>query len=169
MLSFDLRSLESNASRVEGELLAADAAWQEGDTRPVTSVRVEGRLSVAGTGRYYFSGHLEGEVAGTCTRCLEDVTGPVKEEVHLLLVDGAADEADEPDVYVIDTHSRELDLRPAIREEWLLAAPTFMLCAEDCKGLCPTCGANRNLGNCTCTPSVDPRWSALSSLTGDPR
>ncbi len=167
MLSFDLRSLEHHAARVEGELPASDSTWLDTDSRPVTAVRVAGRLSAAGAGRYYFSGQIEGEVASSCTRCLADAAGTVKEDVHLLIVDGSADEADEPDVYVIDSHARELDLRPAIREEWLLAAPAFMLCSESCKGLCPSCGTNRNMGDCTCAPTVDPRWRALSSLTTD--
>jgi uncharacterized protein len=95
------------------------------------------------------------------------VTEPIKTDLHFLLVDGAADEADEADVYLINARVRELDLRPAIREEWLLVAPSFMVCAETCQGLCPSCGANRNHGACGCSPAVDPRWRELSSLSGD--
>lgn len=167
MLSFDLRSLEAQAARVDGELAASDPIWEEGDPRPVEGVRVSGRLSQAGAGRFYFSGQLEGEASASCRRCLTEVRQKVSEEVHLLLVDGAADEADEADVYVIDARDRELDLRPAVREEWLLATPAFMVCSEDCKGLCPSCGANRNQEPCRCTPTVDPRWSALTSYTSN--
>ena len=67
--------------------------------------------------------------------------------------------------------ARELDLRPALREEWLLHAPAFPLCREDCKGLCPQCGNDRNLaadeGGCACQPAADPRWAALQGAARD--
>ena len=165
MLSFDLRSLESHAARVDAELPADDPVWEEGDFRPVDAVRVTGRLSSAGVGRFYFSGRIEGAAAASCRRCLDDdVQVRVDEDVHLLLVEPGADEADEPDVFLIDVREHILDLRPAIREEWLLAVPAFALCRESCLGLCPNCGVNRNLAECSCTPAIDPRWSALTSL-----
>ncbi|MCC6319520.1 MAG: DUF177 domain-containing protein [Gemmatimonadaceae bacterium] len=164
MLSFDLRSLESNAVKVEADLRADDAVWREGDTRPDAGVQVTGRLSAAGAGRFYFSGRLEGQAATSCRRCLDHVSLRVDQEVHLLLVDGAAEEADEPDVYLIDVRQHDLDLRPAIREEWLLAVPPYAVCSESCQGLCPKCGGNRNHGACTCTTAIDPRWGALSAL-----
>jgi uncharacterized protein len=116
-------------------------------------------------GRFYFSGRIEGAAAASCRRCLDDnVQVPVEEDVHLLLVEPGADEADEPDVFLIDVREHILDLRPAIREEWLLAVPAFALCRESCLGLCPNCGVNRNLAECSCTPAIDPRWNALTSL-----
>ena len=51
----------------------------------------------------------------------------------------------------VNDRTRELDLRPSVREQWLLAVPSFVLCREDCKGLCPHCGADLNLGPCGCT------------------
>jgi len=39
-----------------------------------------------------------------------------------------------------------------------------ILCAEDCKGLCPTCGANLNETDCDCKAPVDARWASLKDL-----
>lgn len=164
MLSFDLRSLESVAARVDAELRSDDGVWEAGDARPITAVAVTGRLSAAGAGKFYFSGHIKGTAGSSCRRCLEDMHVSVDEALHLLLVDGTADEADEPDVYLIDARQHELDLRAAIREEWLLAVPQFAVCSESCQGLCPTCGGNRNTGACACKAATDPRWNALTSL-----
>ena len=101
----------------------------------------------------------------TCRRCLVDVRAPVGADVRLHFVDAGEEGADDdPDVYVLDARARELDLRPAVREEWLLAVPPFVVCRDDCKGLCPKCGADLNLDACDCAPSIDPRWSALQSL-----
>jgi len=104
-------------------------------------------------------------MAGECRRCLTDITVPVTEEIHLFFAEEGDETAeDDPDVYPIDATARELDLRPAIRESFSLAAPQYVLCREDCQGLCPTCGADRNAGDCGCAPTSDNRWDALRSL-----
>ena len=56
-------------------------------------------------------------------------------------------------------------LEDVLREQVLLSLPVRTLCKPDCKGLCPRCGANRNLQPCSCDegPS-DPRWEALAGL-----
>lgn len=165
MLCFDIRSLESQAAQVDGVLAADDPVWESEGPRPTGPIRVTGRISPAGPGRFYFSGRLEGTLAGECRRCLTDVTAPVADEVHLFFAEEGDETAeDDPDVHPIDASAHELDLRPAIRESYSLAAPQFVLCREDCKGLCPTCGADRNAGECGCASATDSRWDALRSL-----
>ncbi|MGQ0765182.1 MAG: YceD family protein [Gemmatimonadota bacterium] len=164
MLSFDLRSLEANAARVFGDVTRDDPIWEPGDARPEHAVHLEGRISSAGTGKFFLSGHLSGTAGMSCRRCLEDARTTIDEEVQLIFVLADTGEADEPDVHVIEAREHVLDLRPAIREEWILRVPSFILCSEDCRGLCPACGANRNLGECICPIEVDSRWSALVEL-----
>ena len=162
MLSYDLRSLDEHAAAVEGELAADDTVWEENDPRPAGAIRVTGRLSRAGEGRFYFSGALAGTAVGECRRCLTDVSTPVALDVHLIFAEeGLDDEEDTSDAYLFDPGAWSLDLRPAVREEWLLAAPAFPVCREDCKGLCPRCGADLNAGPCACPPASDDRWAAL--------
>lgn len=167
MLSFDLRALEAKAVQVAGQLSVRDPVWGEDDLRPSDAVHVTGRLSTAGSGRFYFSGHMSGHIATLCRRCLGPAELDVKEELQLLFAEEGTEEADEPDVYPIPSRVNSLDLRPAIREQWVLAAPAFALCREDCKGLCPRCGADLNVGDCSCDANIDPRWNALRSLRGD--
>jgi uncharacterized protein len=165
MLSFDIRSLEDQAVVVDEELSADDAIWQEGDPKPADSVHVTGRLSSAGPGRFYWHGRIEGKVALECSRCLNDTSAPVSDEAHIIFAETGDEETDDPDVYRLDPNSRELDLRPALREEWVLAAPTFGVCREDCKGLCPRCGRDLNEGSCDCEDkSSDARWDALRKI-----
>jgi uncharacterized protein len=162
MLSFDLRSLESKAVQVDGSLQPDDPIWEEGDARPAEPIRVTGRLSTAGEGRFYFSGRIQARTDMSCRLCLEDVNVEVDEEVHFLMAETGADEADDPDVFLYDPNARNLDLRSAIRETWLLTAPAFVQCKDDCKGLCATCGTNLNENTCNCTPTkTDSRWNAL--------
>jgi uncharacterized protein len=51
-----------------------------------------------------------------------------------------------------------------VREEFVLAAPAFVLCREDCPGLCAQCGSDLNEGPCACRPEPDPRWAVLRAL-----
>lgn len=58
-----------------------------------------------------------------------------------------------------------LDLTELIISDILLEMPTKNLCKEDCKGLCPKCGANLNTTKCNCvTKEVDPRLASLLEL-----
>ena len=164
MLSYDIRQLEREAVRVDGELAPGDPVWAEGDLVPSEPLRVTGRLSKAGHGRYYWSGRIEGAASGACRRCLTDVSAPVAEDVHVLYAEAGDEVAEDPDAYRLPSNAQVIDLRPAVREQWLLSAPSFFLCREDCQGLCGRCGADLNAGPCGCPPETDSRWEALRSL-----
>jgi uncharacterized protein len=165
MLSFDIRSLESHAAHVDGQLAPDDPVWEEGDVRPAKPIKIEGRLSSAGPSRFYFSGRIKGESEVPCRRCLKEVTVAVDEEAHFIFSSEGEDVADDPDVYPFDALAPTLDLRPAVRETWLLSVPGFALCQEDCKGLCPTCGTDLNNGTCDCVPAAaESRWEALKAI-----
>jgi uncharacterized protein len=165
MLSFDIRAVESQAQPVHGALAADDPIWEAGDTRPQDAVTVDGRLSVAGPGRFWFTGRLSGSTVVACRRCLTDVTADVTDEVSALFAEPGLDDADEDDVYPLAANARTIDLRSAVREAWLLAAPAFVTCRDECQGLCPTCGADRNQVRCACRDAgPDARWEALRAL-----
>lgn len=76
---------------------------------------------------------------------------------------------DEEDEETYPLRGEMLDLQPLVRDALLLELPLAPLCSEDCKGLCPNCGADLNDGPCSCdTRPADPRWSVLDSLKDDP-
>jgi uncharacterized protein len=166
MLSFDIRALREHAAAVDDTLPSDDPVWRESDVRPEAGVRVKGRLSAAGPERFYFHGRVTGGLSDQCRRCLGHAKGGVEEEVHLIFAEPGGPDVDDPDVYQIDGNARELDLRPAVREQWLLGAPNYLLCRADCKGLCPTCGADLNAGDCACPPRTDSKWEALRKDPG---
>jgi uncharacterized protein len=165
MLSFDLQALSTRAATVNGDLAPDDPVWRETDERPSEPVRVSGRISSAGPDRFYWHGKVEGGAVHPCRRCLADAQVEVSEETHVIFSQ-AGDREDDPDVFELDPSARELDLRPAVRELWLLHAPGYPLCRDDCKGLCPTCGADLNDGACECPPQADSRWDTLRKTSG---
>jgi uncharacterized protein len=58
-----------------------------------------------------------------------------------------------------------VELEDIVREQILLMLPLQWVCSEDCKGICPVCGQNRNSSACACKEvPVDDRWSALRNI-----
>jgi len=165
MLSFDIRSLESQAAHVDGQLAPDDPVWVDGDALPSKPIKVEGRLSMAGPSRFYFSGRFQGETEVPCSRCLTEVGVQVDEEAHFIFSSEGEDVSDDPDVFPFAVNAAMLDMRPAVREAWLLAVPGFVLCREDCKGLCATCGIDLNTETCGHAPiKTETRWDALKAV-----
>jgi uncharacterized protein len=76
--------------------------------------------------------------------------------------DGAEVPAEDLDLFPFD--GERVDLEPLFREQFVLAIPYAPLCREDCAGLCPQCGIDRNTGTCTCEKPIDPRLAALKGL-----
>jgi uncharacterized protein len=116
-------------------------------------------------------GQFAGKVRVPCARCVEPVRIPLAAEFDLIFRPvGADSDAPERSITAPETEigyyqKNSLALEDVLREQVLLALPVRTLCKPGCKGLCPRCGANRNLQPCTCEqgPS-DPRWEALSGL-----
>lgn len=106
----------------------------------------------------------------SCNRCLKTFEQPMHvdfEEQFYPTVDVISgmplEPFDEDEIFPIDAH-HEVDLTEAVRQNVLLALPMVTICREDCKGLCPQCGQDLNLGSCECKPEVDARLSVLKQL-----
>jgi len=96
---------------------------------------------------------------GTCRRCLGPATGELVANVQELYQVRPTSE----DAFAFD--GEQLDLRPMVRELVLMELPAAPICREDCAGICPTCGADRNVAPCDCAEATgDPRWAALDAL-----
>jgi uncharacterized protein len=104
-----------------------------------------------------------------CARCLEPQQIVREVAVAELFLDPAkrieeADE-DEPGYELLDD-ATAIDLSTMVRDALIIDLPVRTLCADDCQGLCPTCGADRNRTDCGHRPDAgtDPRWAALADL-----
>jgi uncharacterized protein len=155
MLVIDVRSLAAHAARVVGALEVGDAIWMAHDTVPDTGIHVTGRVSAAGRDRFYFHGQLMGVTTQDCRRCLRPVATKVDADVVAVFSEADDEDAGDPDVYPLSDSGTMVDLRPAIREQWLLNVPSFVLCRPDCRGLCANCGADWNTGRCEHMPASD--------------
>jgi uncharacterized protein len=107
------------------------------------------------------SGTVRAPWAGSCRRCLEPAAGVLAVPVREHFTEGG----DGEDTYPL--HDGDVDLEPLVRDAVLLELPQAPLCRPDCQGLCPTCGADRNVGPCGCAAPRDLRWAALDALRSD--
>jgi uncharacterized protein len=117
------------------------------------------------------SGELSTSLELLCARCLEPVTEDVSRKFDLLYRPLGADAGREElsvtgaEAEISYYQGEGLLLEDAIREQVLLAVPLKVICRENCKGLCPHCGANQNVERCSCAePVEDPRWTPLKDL-----
>ncbi len=127
-------------------------------------------LVTGALGEIRVTGHLSVRIESACDRCLENAKFPIDSEFTLYyrpVTEGYGDEKE------IDTGEAEmgfyegegLELNDVLREQILLALPMQRVCREDCKGICPSCGQNRNQKECQCQrPTADDRWAALHQL-----
>jgi DUF177 domain-containing protein len=168
MLEVDLRELAHGPVATRAELAGEDPLFAGLRVALSEPVRVSGRLQAAGEGRFYWGGSLRTRVAGECRRCLTAVSVSVAADIQALFSQDS-DASEDPDSYPLAPAATHIDLRPAVREELLLAVPQWVLCRDDCPGLCPRCGKDLNAGPCGCAPATDARWDGLAALKSRPR
>src|ERR1700720_522543 len=142
---------------------------------PIREYHLEGPVNVvlsyyrAGT-ELFFRGELTAATVASCARWAEEFIAPSGRSFRYVLAPRAIGDDSNGDLRVEDLEfslyeGEEVNLTPLIREQMLLALPTRPLCREDCRGLCPRCGANLNDGDCGCViESGDARLSVLRSI-----
>jgi uncharacterized protein len=120
-------------------------------------VRVQGRYTV--------------EFTAPCDRCLVNARHPLDAGFDLFYQPAAVIardeeiEIDEGEAEIGFYEGNGLELEDILREQILLALPMQRVCSEDCKGICPVCGNNRNQSACDChTHPADDRWGALPQI-----
>lgn len=171
MLKVDLGSLKRLKTLEVDEFVPADAPFWEGTGLTFESpLRVQLTLVEQGDD-VMATGRVQGTTSMACRRCVDPVVVEMDHPVRLWFRDGITEleaEAEEDHVYALPPKARELDLSDAIREHVILGMPEYVMCKEDCRGLCPHCGTDLNRETCDCTVEpVDDRWAALKRVKLD--
>ena len=147
ILKFDLDAKELEITPEELNLLS--------------SVQLEGTMSNAGD-VLLLKANMTAKVQRMCGRCLKEFSAETQADVLEKFYPVGAENL-EDDAFVYD--SDVIDITEPLRESLLLAEPMQALCKEDCRGLCPVCGADLNDGDCGCDrETVDPRLAALKQF-----
>lgn len=125
-------------------------------------------LTNAGEG-ILVAGLLHARLTTECDRCLDPAHYDISSEIQgLYLFSQPDDLGDDEEEYLLVTPDLEIDLAPALEAALTIETPFIALCDDDCKGLCPGCGANLNREACTCSvedhPSEDHPFAKLAQL-----
>jgi uncharacterized protein len=164
----DLKKIGAEGLTVESDLRLPDLETAQGERAPVMAARLTGAIR-KGKGSFDFDARLDARVRLACSRCLEPVDVELSPRFHLTLVptdDNAAPSGTpDDDADRLECPEGRLDLVDAAAEQIYLHLPLKPVCEAACRGLCPSCGANRNQTTCACaTRAVDPRLAALLDL-----
>jgi len=157
-----LKGVKLRCSDIPEEGLRFDVGGEDGRWEGLKGLSVEakpsGHLFVRKRGRDIF---VQGEVRATlrfeCSRCLEGFSYTARTTLSQLLRSKGEDRAEAKEIELAwddlecgTYDGEELLLDRVVEEHLLLSLPMRPLCAEDCGGLCPVCGGNRNRGECGC-------------------
>ena len=115
-------------------------------------------LTNAGDG-ILVTGIVRADVTGECDRCLETAAFEVSGEIEeYYLFEEPEDPEEYEDGFELVSPDRVIDLGEAISDAVVMDTPFVVLCRPDCEGLCPTCGANLNYGDCGCAKQSEQAW-----------
>ena len=167
--SLPLESVLDEPVRFGGELAVPVSAIDREPLLGLSPLRISGEVrriegGYALEAELVYSGELE------CSRCLAGYAFQEDETFSLVLYPRAgapspAEELSRGDLDVVLYDDPVVPLAPLAEERVQMALPMKPLCKADCKGLCPSCGKDLNLGACACTrETIDPRWEALKAL-----
>jgi uncharacterized protein len=137
----------------------APRRYAETDVSSEAIVKVDLRLE-SFSGGLRARGIVEAPWHGICRRCSMPVLGLSNVQVNERYIDDRLPEDDE--AYLLEGDF--VDLAPLVHDAIFLDLPLAPLCREDCQGLCPYCGTDRNDESCDCQGPVDPRWATLDVL-----
>ncbi len=157
----DITSLPDQSKKFDGICDLNDFSYLGGDFSINHAEPFDIVLSMIGTGKLRIAFSTTIGITGQCNRCLTDVSFsvPVSVEETVDVSEGqvVADEDEGPYSFV---DGENIDVDELILNEILVNFPAKILCQDDCKGLCPVCGKNRNLVDCSCDDTVlDPRMA----------
>lgn len=127
-------------------------------------VRFAGPVSIMGEIREHqdystVKGHINGKVILKCSRCLGEFVFEIDTDFQRKY----SEIADQEDV--LPMKGDRIDIAEPVNESILLELPIKGLCREDCRGICPVCGGDRNENQCDCSQDdIDPRMAELRKL-----
>ena len=169
-MRIELDKLEGQFAKFAHSYSADELVLDDEHARLVEPPQITGRINRSGH-EVRLRGRITARAEVDCDRCLKQVTVPIETSFDVTYVpasdyqeQGAA-ELQEEDLGISIYEDEAIDIDELVREQVLLNIPARALCTEDCKGLCPICGANRNETPCECEArKADPRWGALKDI-----
>ena len=166
----EILNLSGNSKTYEVPVEMDSFAYDGGVYGFISKEPVIIRLNKVSTGTLRFQAQSRCVLSAECSRCLEPVELPfdINVDDELILDDNGGACTRDDDEKLSFVSDRELDVDNFIKEELMIGFPLKVLCSEECRGICPKCGANLNKGECGCDRTVlDPRMAKIRDLFPD--
>lgn len=179
-LKIPLVSITEQGFHIETEADVKAIQPQDAESLPLECIGVQGVILPI-SGEFLFQGRVYGSFVSPCDRCLDEARHPFEVKVMWIFGEGAEplldyedddaqaeleEEAENESGERFQLEGVEIDLSSQVWEEAVLAAPVKYICRTDCKGLCPTCGVNRNHEPCSCRDEKDKDFGSNQGLAG---
>ncbi len=128
----------------------------------VEPIQVHLALNMMDTDEYLVRGSITTTLTIPCNRCMDDVINEVKADFTKEFKTSTVDDEDDMSEYL---EGVVLNLEKLVLDEVYMNVPMKVLCNEDCRGICKSCGKNLNHTACDCEDdNVDPRLAGLKDL-----
>ncbi len=170
MLLLNLVRIRTAEERFD-QVYAPAAVAAEGDAFALTAPVTLGFDIHKDQDRFRLVGRVQSTIGLTCSRCLETFETPIDATFDLRYAPRSTAparperEVEDDDFSTAYYDDEVIDLGQLMREQLYLSLPMKPLCSEGCRGMCPQCGSNLNVGPCGCVPrDDDPRFAALRAL-----
>lgn len=165
-MKIDLRTLKLHPGKYENFELEYQGNNELLGDQGVFLDPVKVSLQVHNHGDYFSArGVVETRVALTCSRCLETLIWPISAQANFIIAEELKEIMNQLDEDFLVYGSGLVDIEPIIGEYLVTELPFTPVCREDCQGLCPVCGGNRNEKSCSCgNDDIDPRWEKLKNF-----
>jgi uncharacterized protein len=174
VFSIEIEALRSGSRHVAGQFKPAELEFDDSqEFRFEGEARLDVRLNSADQLTFFVAGQVHYRFSAECRRCLKSFEGERSAEVRGVYAFGEGlenldldeEERDIEGIIPLSQDQKNIDLGGLIRETLVLDYPRYLVCSENCKGLCPGCGADLNEESCNCSASSqDPRWAKLREL-----
>ena len=153
MLKIDLFGLKEGINPFDLSFSGDIPLFRQLDVALAGEGSLRGSVDKRGEEFFLLSGSLSVPVTLSCRRCLRAFDEEIRSAVTLVVMRRESRDpggAEDEDLLYLSPGQREIDLEDLVREHFLLNLPPYPLCSEECRGLCPGCGADLNDENCRC-------------------
>ena len=168
-----VKELGRHDLRFREEFQPGTVDFRSADYRQAGPLRVEVTADLDGD-VILLAGHLKGDFEVSCARCLAPTQRGIEREFDLRyrslenVREGDEVKLSHGDLDVGFYRGDGLFLADALAEQVSLEMPVKPLCDDECRGLCSSCGVNRNREKCRCgAHEADPRWAGLARLKAE--
>lgn len=166
LINIDVSKIKRSSGAVQELIVSVDLPPVLSETEQIVfDEPVQLQLKLANIGNAIsVEGNIRAKLRLSCGNCLENFSLPVEAQLKEVFYNQAQVEVKPGEEWIPYTGD-QLDLTPEAVKSLLMVLPMRLVCSEDCKGLCPVCGVNKNREECNCSvDNVDPRLAALRKL-----